>query len=100
MSLNSTEILKNLTTKTTKTTKVEITVEGYPNELYAQNMEYRHQYDEMLKHFGEKRLKEAGAIQKDLQLHDVNIASYYTDKYAFWLDFRTIDDNKLHRSGR
>ena len=28
-----------------KITKVEVTVEGVPNELYAQNMEYRHQYD-------------------------------------------------------
>ena len=81
-------------------TKVEVTVEGVPNELYAQNMEYRHQYDEIVKHFAEGQLKEAGAIQKDLQLHNVNIASYYTDKYALWLDFRTIDDNRLHGSGR
>ena len=83
-----------------KITKVEVTVEGVPNELYAQNMEYRHQYDEIVKHFAEGRLKEAGAIQKDLQLHSVNIASFYTDKYALWLDFRTIDDNRLHGSGR
>ena len=83
-----------------KITKVEVTVEGVPNELYAQNMEYGHQYDEIVKHFAEGRLKEAGAIQKDLQLHNVNIASYYTDKYALWLDFRTIDDNRLHGSGR
>ena len=75
-------------------------MEGVPNELYAQNMEYRHQYDEILKHFGEGRLKEVGALQKDLQLHNVNIASYYTDKYALWLDFRTTDDNRLHRLGR
>ena len=34
-------------------------------------------------------------IQKDLQLHNINIALYYTDKYALWLDFRTIDDNIL-----
>ena len=61
-----------------------------PNEVYAQNMEYRHQYDEIVKHFAEGQLKEAGANQKDLQLHNVNIASYYTDKYALWLDFRTI----------
>ena len=40
-------------------------------------MEYRHQYDEIMKLFGEGRLKEAGAIQKDLQLHKVNIASHY-----------------------
>ena len=83
-----------------KITKVEVTVEGVPNELYAQNMEYRHQYDEIVKHFAEDQLKEAGAIQKDLQLHNVDIASYYTDKYALWLDFRTIDDNRLHGSGR
>ena len=83
-----------------KITKVEVTVEGMPNELYAQNMEYRHQYDEIVKHFAEGQLKEAGTIQKDLQLHNVNIASYYMDKYALWLDFRTIDDNRLHGSGR
>ena len=83
-----------------KITKVELTVEGVPNELYAQNMVYRHQYDEIVKHFAEGRLKETGAIQKGLQLHNVNIASYYTDKYALWLDFRTIDDNRLHGSGR
>ena len=77
-----------------------MTVEGVPNELYAQNMEYRHQYNEIVKRFAEGWLKEAGAIQKDLQSHNVNIASYYTDKYAFWLDFKTIDDNRLHSSGR
>ena len=49
--------------------KVEVTVEGVPNELYAQNMEYRHQYDEIVKHFAEGRRKEDGAILKDLQLH-------------------------------
>ena len=83
-----------------KITKLEVTMEGVPNELYAQNMEYRHQYNEIIKHFAEGRLKEAGAIQKDLQLHNVNIASYYTNKYALWLDFRTIDDNRLHGLGR
>ena len=83
-----------------KITKVEVTVEGVPNELYAQNIEYRHQYDEILKHFCEGWFKDAGTIQKDLHLHKVNISSYYTGKYALWLDFRTIDDNRLHGSGR
>ena len=32
---------------------VEVTV-----ELYAQNMEYCHDYDEIMKHFGEGGLKE------------------------------------------
>ena len=63
-------------------------------------MGYRHQHDEIMKHFGEGRLQNAGTTQKDLQLHNVNTASYYTDKYALWLDFRTIDDdNKLHGLG-
>ena len=39
-----------------KITKVEVTVEGVHNELYAQNKEYRHQYDEIVKHFAEGRL--------------------------------------------
>ena len=50
-----------------KITKVEVTVEVVPNESYAQNMEYRHQYDEIMKHFGKGGLKESGTIQKDLQ---------------------------------
>ena len=74
-------------------------MEGVPNELYAQDMEYRHQYGEISKHFGEGRLNEAGAIQKDLELHNVNISSYCTDKYALWLDFRTIDGNRLNGLG-
>ena len=49
-----------------KITKVEITVEGYPNKLYAQNMEYRHQYDEIIKHFSEGHLKGTGWVQKGL----------------------------------
>ena len=81
-------------------TKVEVTAEGSPDELYAQNMEYRHQYDEIMKHFGESRLKDAGAIQKDVQLHNVNTVSYYADKYTLWLDFQTIDNNRLNSSSR
>ena len=41
-----------------KITKVEVTVERVLNEFrYAQNMEYRQQYNEILKHFGEGHLK-------------------------------------------
>ena len=63
-------------------------------------MKYHHQYDEIFKHLGEGRLKDAGTFQKDLQLDDVNTTSYYTDKYALQLDFLIIDDNTLHGSGR
>ena len=65
-----------------KITKVEVSAEGSPYELYAQNMECRHHYDEIMKHFGEGWLKDTGAIQKDLQVPDVNITSCHNDKYA------------------
>ena len=80
-----------------KITKVEVTVEGC---LMSCMLRTWNTDTNMVKHFGEGRLQEAGAIQKDPQLHNVNIVSYYTDKYALWLDFRTVDDNKLHGSGR
>ena len=35
-------------------------------------------------------------VQKHSQLHNVNVGEYLTDKYALWLDFRTIDKNFLH----
>ena len=37
-----------------KIAKGEVTVEGSPNELYAQNMEYCHHYDEIIKHWRRK----------------------------------------------
>ena len=35
-----------------------------------------------------------------MQLHDVSLGEYLTNKYALWLDFRTIDKNVLHGMGR
>ena len=35
-------------------------------------------------------------IQKQSQLHDLSVGEYLTDKYALWLDFRTIHENSLH----
>ena len=63
-------------------------------------MEYHHQYDAIMKHFGESRQKNAGTIQKDLHLYYINITLYYTDKFALWLGFQTIDDNKIYGSAR
>ena len=96
MPLNLIEILKNFITLRKK---INVTVAGAPSELYAHNMEYHHHYDEIMKHFGEGWLKDSGAIQKNLQLPDVNITLNYNDKYVLWSDFRTIDDNKLHGLG-
>ena len=60
------------------------------------------QYNEIYKFFtkGKQRDPNANEIQKHLQLHDLSIGEYLTDKYALWLDFRTIDENTLHGMGR
>ena len=51
------------------------------------------QYDEICKYFTERKQKDnnANEVQKQLQLHDLSVGEYLTDKYALWLDFRTID---------
>ena len=66
-------------------------MEGKPNQLYPQGMRSFEQYDEICKYFAEGRL---------LQLYDVSLGEYLVNKYALWLDFRTIDENELHGTGR
>ena len=85
-----------------KIQKVSVIVEGKPNQLYAQRMRSFEQYDEICKYFAEGKQKDndANEIQKHLQLHDLSVEEYLTDKYALWLNFRTIDKNSLHETGR
>ena len=73
-------------------------MEGKPNQLYAQGMRSFEQYDEAHKYFTEGRL--ANDAQAQLQLYDVSLGEYLVNKYALWLDFRTIDENELHGMGR
>ena len=35
-----------------------------------------------------------------MQLHDLSIEEYQTNKYALWLNFKTTDENTLHMMGR
>ena len=81
-----------------KIQNISVIVESKPNQLYAQGMRSFEQYDEICKYFAEG--KNLNKIKKQLQLHNVNVGEYLTDKYALWLDFRTIDENFLHRTGR
>ena len=85
-----------------KIQKVSVTVEGKPNQLYSQGMRSFEQYDEICKYFAEGKQKDnnTNEVQKHLQLHNVSVGEYLTDRYALWLDFRTIDENKLHGMGR
>ena len=56
------------------------------------------QYDEARKYFAEGRL--ANEVQKQLQIYNLSLGEYLVNKYALWLDFRTIDENELHRTGQ
>ena len=77
-------------------------MEGKPNQLYAQGMRSFEQYDKICKNFAEGKQKDnnTNEVQKHLQLHNVSVGEYLTDRYALWLDFRTIDENELHGTGR
>ena len=82
-------------------TKVEVTIEGIPNQLYSQRMRAYQMRDEAKKYFapGSKRHPEVGTAAKDLALADVNLGEFLTSKYSLWLDLRTSDDDHLHGSG-
>ena len=60
------------------------------------------QYDEICKYFTEGKQRDANAseIQKHLQLYDLSVVEYLTDKYALWLDFRMINESTLDGTGR
>ena len=77
-------------------------MEGKSNQLYAQGMRSFEQYDEICKYFTEGSQKDnnANEVQKHLQLHNLSLGEYLVNIYALWLDFRTIDENELHGTGR
>ena len=81
-----------------KIQKVSVTIEGKPNQLYAKGVRSFEQYDEARKYFAEGRL--GNDAQAQLQLYDVSLGEYLVNKYALWLDFRMIDENELHGTGR
>ena len=85
-----------------KITKVEMTIEGVPNQLYSQGMKAYQQWDEINKFFAltSKRDKETDKFAKDLNFSDTTLEKYLTKRFALWLDLRTTDDNSLHGSGR
>ena len=85
-----------------KIEKVEMTIEGVPNQLYSQGMKAYQQWDEINKFFAlnSKQDKEINKITKKLCLTDTTLEKYLTTNYALWLDLRVTDDNYLHGTGR
>ena len=73
-------------------------MEGKPNQLYSQGMRSFEQSDEACKYFAKGRL--ANDVQAQLQLYDLSLGEYLVNKYVLWPDFRMIDENELHGTGR
>ena len=75
--------------------KVFVIIESKPNQLYPQGMQLFEQYDEICKYLAKGKQKDnnTNEVQKHLQLHDLRMGEYVTDKYALWLDFKRIDEN-------
>ena len=85
-----------------KITKVEVTLEWIPNQLFSQGVRVYQMWDEAKKFFaaGSKRHPEVAEVAKDLTLADVSQGEFLTRKFTLWLDLRTADDDRLHGSGR
>ena len=64
-------------------TRVNVTVEGNPNDLYSEGLAKRDMYDEARRFFG-----------NGLKTSFVSRRKFYNDKFACVIDFRTIDDEK------
>jgi len=85
-----------------KIEKVEMTIEGVPNQLYSQGMKAYQQWDEINKFFAltSKRNKTTDVVLKDIFFTYTTLEKYLTTNYALWLDLRSTDDNYLHGTGR
>ena len=78
-------------------TKIEVTIEGVPNQLYSHGMRAYQQWDEVRKFFGAgpKRHPAVAAVAKDLGQANVSLGEFLTDEFALWLDLRFTDDDQL-----
>ena len=83
-----------------KIDKTSITIEGVPNQLYAQGMRIYQHWEEVHKYFGDSREERGIGVSKALNLSDMKLEDYLNDKYGLFLDMRSNDDNKIHGSGR
>ena len=82
-----------------KITKVEVTIEGVPNQIYSQGMKAYQQWDEINRFFALNSKKDVNLL-KQISCTNTILEKYLTTNYALWLDLRSTDDNSLHGSGR
>ena len=71
-------------------TRVDVTVEGNPNDIYSNGLAKRDMYREAVRFFS----------KTECETNCVSRRKYYTDKFACVIDFRTVDDDAVSGSGR
>jgi hypothetical protein len=74
-------------------TNVTVTIEGVPNQLYAQGLQPFAMWDEAARLMSRES-------SKDFDLTSINEGSFTQNMFALALDFRSTEDNTLHGSGR
>ena len=74
--------------------RVNVTVEGNPNDIYSEVLAKRDMYREAVRFFG------SSTYAKYLGSKCVSRRKFYTDKFACVIDFRTVDDENVSGSGR
>ena len=75
-------------------TRVNVTVEGNPNDIYSKGLAKRDMYREAVRFFG------SSTCEKYLGSKCMSRRKFYTDKFACVIDFRTVDDENVSGSGR
>ena len=68
-------------------TRVNVTVEGNPNDIYSEGLAKRDMYDEARRFFG-----------NGLKTSFVSRRKFYNDKFACVIDFKTVDNEKVSGS--
>ncbi len=71
-----------------KITKVNVTIEGVSYKVFKRGYQQRHLYEEACRLFKQSDMESL-----------VDVESFFTDKFALWIDLRYIDENNLHSTG-
>ena len=72
-------------------TRVNVTVERNPNDIYSEGLAKRDMYREAVRFFANTECEGTNSVSR---------RKYYTDKFACVIDFRTVDDDTVSGSSR
>ena len=83
--------------------KVEVLIEGRPNQLYASGLEPYQHFEQIQGYLGSGHNNihpMTDMICKQMSNHNVRLTKYLQEHYGLWIDMRSSDDNSVHGNGR